>query len=86
MIAVCLSCEIFQQAGHSQLALSPALQGAFHHAAHVGAHDGLHDLAGAFELLEEAVDLRERGAGTVGDSLAAASVDAIRMLTLVWGH
>ncbi len=63
-----------------------AFHGAFHHVAHVGSHDGLHHLAGSLELLEELVDLREAGAGTVGDSLAAAAVDAVRVLTFLRGH
>ena len=32
---------------------------AAHHVAHVGSHDCLHHLAGAFELLEELVDILE---------------------------
>ena len=66
--------------------LSAALHCTLHHVAHVGSHDGLHHLAGALKLLEELVNLREGSTGTVCDSLAAASVDAVRMLTLVWSH
>ena len=66
--------------------LTATLHCAFHHVAHVGAHDWLHHLAGAFKLLEELVHLREGCAGAVCNSLAAASVDAVRMLALVWGH
>ena len=38
---------------------SAALHRTAHHVAHVGSHYSLHHLAGAFELLEQLVDLRE---------------------------
>ena len=41
------------------LGLSAATHCVLHHVAHVGSHDSLHHLAGAFELLEELVHLRE---------------------------
>lgn len=66
--------------------LSATFHCAFHHAAHVGSHDCLHHLAGAFKLLDELVHFDDRGAGSVCNSLAAAAVEAVRMLALVWGH
>ena len=41
------------------LGLSAATHCGLHHVAHVGSHDGLHHFAGALELLEELVHLRE---------------------------
>ena len=50
------------------------------------AHRRLHELAGILELLEKPVDLGDRGTASFGDSLAAAAVDHLRMLALIYGH
>ena len=57
-----------------------------HHVAHVGTHHGLHHLSCALELLEKLVHLRKRCTRSVCDSLAAATVKTLRMITLIWSH
>ena len=49
-------------------------------------HGALHELAGTLELLEELVHLLNRGAASVGDTLAAAAVYLLGMFTLVRSH
>ncbi len=70
---------------------------AFHHVAHAsGAAHGFHHvlhfsgashhLAHLAELLDELVDLHDRGAGTGGDALAARGLDDLRAGALVGRH
>src|SRR3712207_4347467 len=53
---------------------------------HLALREALHELAHLAELLDELVDLLDRGAGAVGDAGAAAALDDVRPAALLRRH
>ena len=46
----------------------------------------LHHLTHAVKLFEQAVEFCDVNARAFADALLAAAVEALRVMTLVWGH